>query len=271
MNAVTKVLQYGLVASVFVAGANASLAADRYANVHSVAIVSALGDGILLEQKADVTLNDTAPTVVFDSKLDLDGFATKLVTDAVSARFTVVDSAIDPSQIMDATAPADIVRKMMDHRNSDSAPPVDAFIVIHPDTWNVQTPIRALVNSYSGLSLMHIHGLFGGYDTILSIQYTVTVFDAKTGKVIDFGTANLATRNFLRNPKPLLFCDGKLWPDDPEHLDDARATQLRTDIMAVMARSLPIALEGANLIEKADDLKLATPAKDARVCKSNWF
>lgn len=272
MNPTIQILRSALTGALLaLVGTNASFAADRYANIHSVAIVSALGDGILLEQKADVTLSNLAPDIVFDSKLGLDSFVTKAVTDAVSARFKVVDAPIDPALLKNFNIPPDVLNQMTSQPTANAATAVDAFIVIHPDTWNVQTPIRVLVNSYSGTSLMHIKGMFGSYDTILSVQYTVTVLDAKTGKVIDYGTANLATPNFLRNPKPFLFCDGKLWPDDPQHLDDVTASQLRTDVMAVMARSLPIALESANLIKNADDLQLATPPSSARVCKSTWF
>lgn len=270
MKAINQILGYSLTgAFLLLATANASFGADRYANIHSVAIVSVLGDGILLEQKADVTLSDVAPSVVFDSKLELDNFVTKAVTDAVSSRFKVIVASIDPSMLKAFAIPSDVLAKISDRYVTGEAVPVDAFIVIHPDTWNVQTPIGALSYAYSGTSLMHIKGMFGGYDTILSVQYTVTVLDAKTGKVIDYGTANLASPNFLRNPKPFLFCDGKLWPNDLANPSDTVANQLRTDVMAVMNRSLPIALESANLIGKAADLNLGiTPG---RVCKSEWF
>src|SRR5438874_1327955 len=81
----------------------------------------------------------------------------------------------------------------------------------------------------------------------------IAVFDAKTGKKLDYGTASFVAPSLLQGPMGLLPCDKRIWPQDPANPDENEARQIRADLMAAVTLSLSIALKSAKLSDKAPD------------------
>jgi hypothetical protein len=235
---------------------SAMAADDAYANIHSVSIVSKLGDGVTLTQNSDLSVTfDSSQGVLFHTGLDIDGYVTGKVKEALAARFEIQNVAL-PISSEDADgkrAPSD----------------VDAFIIIHPVTFTVQTIFRTVSTDYVGLNINYIKALFGVHNIMLGAEYAVSVVDAKTGKEIDYGTAVLPPQGiFGIRQKPNLLCGDAIWPATPEHPDDTSATQIRADLMALIASTLPGALEHAHLIAN-DTQRIITQWEGTKtVCKT---
>ena len=243
------VRQWILSGVLLVAALSAANAADKYADIHTVAIISTLGDQILVEKKADVINTDLSPSVTIDSKLGIDAYISKEIASAISSRFVIADADVDPSYLTDFPISPERLSELKERFSARPQSSVDAFIIVHPVKYDAPSMLRTVEIARTGIVLTHTKGLFGVSDTSLNIDYMVSVLDAKTGKKIDYGTAFTRTPEFFHpNPVPLLFCDTKkAWPQDPQHPDEAVLKQLDAEIMAVIATSLPVALNGANL------------------------
>ena len=75
-------------------------AADEYANVHSVAVVSAIGE-LLMLHKVEARIFRHPDEFVLITSWGIDDWITKMVTDALSPRFAVKHLAIDTSRLAD--------------------------------------------------------------------------------------------------------------------------------------------------------------------------
>lgn len=236
--------------------------ADPYANIHSVAIVSTLGDGLLIIQDIELAPKPDADFVL-PLGLDLDRTIEGKIKEAVAGRFAVIDSSIDRAGLRnydDTAADRQAVRAMVSRL---PGPAPDMLILVQTHTI-VQQGMMGTANltigvsfSYSGVSLSRTKGLFGRYALLLSAQYAVSVIDAKTGERIGFGSALLPPTGLLDiRPDPILTCDEAIWPKLPHAPSEDETHQLRAEMMAVIAMSLPNALEVAGLSPAGYSTKL---------------
>ncbi len=218
-----------IIAAIVIAATPAA-AADRYAGIHTVAIRSTLGDGLTLKRDADL-FGSTAPDTVLHSGADIDGYVAGQIRAAVAGRFAVVDPSANP----------------------------DAIIVVHAAQieQHVDLPQFSATFRYSGLSATRSEGLFGAHSILLSAQYTVSVIDAKTGKEIGYGQAKgPATGMFGNQPDPIEKCDDAFWPASVQDPTADEVQQIRADLMAIIAMSLPNAMVNAGLSTEGNDIKL---------------
>lgn len=229
---------------------------DPYANVHSVAVVSALGDGLLIIQDIELAPKPDADFVL-PLGLDLDRTIEGRIKETVAGRFAVIDSSIDRASLRsydDTAADRQTVRVMVSRL---PGPPPDVLILVQTHTITQQSMIWALTFQYSGVSLSRTKGLFGRYGLLLSVQYAVSVIDTKTGERIGFGSALLPPTGLLDiRPDPILTCDEAIWPKLPHAPSEDEMHQLRAEMMAVIAMSLPNALEVAGLSPAGFSTKL---------------
>jgi len=214
---------------------------DPLAGVHTVAIESTLGDGLILKQNTDL-FGASAPDIALHSGADLDAFVAEQIRAALGSRFTIVDSPASS----------------------------DTLIVVHAaqiDQHLYIPPIAATFH-YSGLSATLTKGLLAGHSILLSAQYAVSVIDAKTGKEIAYGKAKgPATGMFGAEPDPIETCGDAFWPADPSHPSDDEIAQIRADLMAIIAMSLPNALKFAGLAPQGNDTKLTQWRGRTLICK----
>ena len=230
---------------------------DPYANIHTVAIVSALGDGIELKQESDF-IGSTAPDYAFHTGLDLDGYVTAKIREAVASRFTIVEPAIDPALLQNFPLPPDARQRLLPP--SPGATP-DALILVHAGELELHSPFPAISISflYSGLSMTKGTGLFGGHSVAMSAQYEVTVINTRTGATIDSGTALLPPRGVFGSRASVpVHCGDAIWPTDPAHPSPAEARRIDADLMAMVAMGLPNALRVVRLVSAWNDTWLTS-------------
>jgi hypothetical protein len=232
--------------SAVLAAAQARAPEDRYANIRSVEIVSALGDTLVLRQEADL-LGADAPDTLFDTGLHIDDVITRQIVQAIGMRFVLMDGgSIDPALLSRYQLP-DATQAALRARDRNNQVP-DAIILVHADRFQLRypPPFVMVTASFSGLSLTRTNGLFGVYTTEMSDQYAITVIDAHTGQELGSGVALLPpTGIFGAQPRPLLDCH-KFWPSLPQPTP-AEADQLRADVMGTIQMTLPNALWNAGL------------------------
>jgi hypothetical protein len=207
-------------------------APDPLAGIHRVAIVSGLGDGLTLKQDADF-LGATADDVVVQTGAGIDAYIDAQIRAAVAGRFEVVDKSQSP----------------------------DALIVVAPIgvTNRIFLPPLAMSFHYNGLSATLTKGLFGGRGILIGAQYELRVVEPASGKTLAAGVGrNPATGIFHARPEPLEPCDLALWPAVPAAPTDAERTRLGNEIIALIAMSLPNALQAAGLSSQGNDTKLAS-------------
>jgi hypothetical protein len=220
-------------------------ATDEYANIHTVAVVSLLG-GVQVNSANDFKWTNT-PDYPLPADLQLDDFATAQAAAALKDRFTVIrlPSQRYPAANYQASFLSGPFDKLRDRLKSDPATAnVDAYIVISPNTVDV------LGSEWTGLSLTHAKGMFGRESTFLWAVYDVTVYDARTGSRIDYGTAKM-TRGYAL--AAVETCDNGLWASAPEQITDAQKQQIADQFQATIAQSLSVALMGAQLIPDTGD------------------
>jgi len=221
----------------------AKRAPDEYAHIRTVAVVSALGNIPMRgggehgwRQRADVTIpGDWA----------IDDFVTTLVADALRYRFQVLRVPSGPGAARDllaalALSPFDGFQERV--KAKPLALSVDAYIVVYPVTVEVSG------EQWEGLALTHSGGLFRRGRTFASAAYAVAVYDARTGGRIGYGTA----RSPDAGPPPALLtvetCDNEIWASRPDKLTPAQQLEINDAFRALIARSLPAALQDAGLI-----------------------
>jgi hypothetical protein len=220
-----------LIAALVIAATPAAAAdADRFANVHTVAIRSELGDGLTLIQNADLG-GATAPETVLQSGADIDGLVVGKIRAAVAGRFTVVDPSAAP----------------------------DAIIVVRASeiAQHLDLPQFSASFQYSGLSATRTEGWFGAHSILLSAQFAISVVDTRSGTEIAYGQAKgPATGIFGNRPDPIEKCDDGFWPASVEAPTPDEVQQMRADLTAIIAMALPNALVNAGLSTQGNDIKL---------------
>jgi hypothetical protein len=247
---VVKRVAFALFCTLIVSQADAD--DDPYANIHTIAIVSALGDGIQLKQDGDF-VGSTAPDYAFHTGLDLDGYITARIRDAIALRFTIVQPAIDPALLQKFPLPPDTRQRLLPP--SPNTTP-DALILVHAADLELRSPPPFVFMSYlySGFSMTKTTGLFGGHSIQMSAQFEVTVIDTRTGATIASGFGLLPPRGVFgtRLSVPEL-CSNAIWPADPYHPSAAEARRINSDLMAMIAMSLPNALRVVRLVSAWND------------------
>jgi hypothetical protein len=219
-----------------------------YGRIHTVAIVSLLGDELTMKEPGGA-FSSGSTDVMLDTGAHLDDFVTAQIRAATVGRLSVVDGPIDPA-LFGSLPPA--IQARLRPRFAAAGPAPDELIVVAPTQNEVSFDQQyfSVHNYYQGLSLTHARGgLFNPMSGMLSAQYVVSVVDTRTGRVIKAGMARLDPRTLLfgGRPIPLEFCAEGFWPQAPEHPTDAELAQIRIDLTALIAASLPNALFEAGL------------------------
>ena len=250
-----KHLAWFLFCALCATAAQAEEAADPYAGIRTIAIVSAVGDGLTLKQDRDL-FGASAPDVVLATGADIDGYITAQIARAVAGRFTVVDGAVEPALLDGGILPPQIAAKLHTLAAGGSGP--DALIVVRPIAieQRLDQPQYTMRFSYNGLSATRGTGLFGGHSILLSAQYEVLVIDARTGRHIAGAAARApATGMFGRQPDPIEICDDAFWPIPLDRPSPDQLSQIRAELHAIIGASLPNALQGARLTAWGNDIK----------------
>lgn len=229
-------------AILFAASGQAAADANKeYANVHTVAVISVLGNQMDM-QTSGITVfgND-------DYKLNLDlGLDAQIVQQATAAlqpQFTVKD--VDPAPFAGmALGTFGLPRQLPAMPKVEG---VDAYIVVLPSELD---PLPSTAE-FRGLVVSHGRG-FGDGTTLITAQYAVVVFDAATGRRIDYGTGQIpSTKSIYGHVHPLEFCDNAIWSDAADKITDEQKGRVKKELSALVSRSIAYTMASAGLFDKS--------------------
>ncbi len=236
--------------SLLLAGTVASArSANPLADVHTVLVVSAVGNDVKWQHSAPGFLHLDRPTLTYHTDWKLDAFLAQKVKDALRDRFTVIEDEVDPTLLEDLMpgTPESIAAKLNERfANITPLQGLDAYVVIHSRPDDVDNPFISM--SFDALGVNRAVPIIGGDKTFAFANYQVSVIDARKGKVIASGLSMGVQKILWERAQPIVSCDNSIWSDTPEQLSDAQKQQLQAEFLALTAKTLPYALEEAHLI-----------------------
>lgn len=224
-------------------------ASFEYDHIHTVAIVSAIGDVLEMREPGGSTGTPDGSTCHIDiSGWGLDDIVTRQIAALVPPRFTVKEAAYDRKafiQMGPLSATDDVGQKLkalilaMPANNG-----VDAYVVVHARYMgsNAQGP------TIKGLGVLQSSAMMGsGKDTSAYAMYAVDVIDAKTGRRIEYALGQFGG-SWLTRSEPMADVDAGLWASTPDAMTPEHKQAIRDVIVPLVSRSLPSALYAAKLI-----------------------
>lgn len=223
--------------------ANGATANSEYTNVHTVEVISILGE--------DITMRTHGPTVFGNAEYmlhtdwNVDGLVTQAIRSALGSQFEVKTNPEHISAFLGMAAldRAEIRRKLATLTGDDRP---DAYIIVTPSTF--ATPAE----SFTGLIVERAAGLLGHDDISMGAYYQIGIFDARTGGEIDYGTSQWPTRRTLTGHEPptASACSNDIWADTAEKLTDAQRARIRQEMFSLITRSISYTLMSAGLLDR---------------------
>jgi hypothetical protein len=231
-------------------------AADTYANIHTVAVVSAMGDGAGMHLRGHTIFGNQNSTLHTDWQLDAH-IAARLRA-LLGTRFKVSDVALDTSALT-AREPSGFNGAWSGLQAWVKAQPasnaVDAYVVVVPDSMPVEYP--------ENRGVQVVHDLLSLHEDVTAVMvfYRIGVYDAKTGERIGQGEARYPDSGTISGySPPIVHCGNAMWADTADAMTPAQKAMLRQEVQSLTDRSLGYALSDAGLI---DDAAAAADARTA--------
>ena len=214
---------------------------DEYANIHTVAIVSAFGGKMNLQTVGVTVFGNSS------NQLDLSGTIDTTVTariaSMISGRFSIKPSPLDASFFETMTEEDRVPNALQAKILARPDPDIDAYIVV------VTGHQTFMGQTNDGLGLMHSTGLFGKSDNLFYANYAVVVIDAKDSHIIAWSHG----RSNDGNPHTgfvIAICDKSIWPEQPSAAISS-IDAFRTELNALVLDGLPHALSSVGLLTNA--------------------
>lgn len=220
---------------------------DDYKNVHTVAVVPAMGGDIAMRKSGHTMFGNVEYTLHAD--WNLDSQIAQQAAALLAGRFTVSGAAVDPAAL-EARVPSGFNGPRSGIEDWAKAQPrtkgIDAYVVIVPDS---APGTDATVRGASvGYALLALHDPV----TTVTVDYQVVVVDARTGEHIDYGESRYPDSGTLSGySPPIVHCGDVMWADKAEDLTAAQKANIRREIESLTGRSLGNALVHAGLIDEA--------------------
>jgi hypothetical protein len=205
---------------------------DEYANIHTVAVISALGDSLTLE---GVGLLGQTNQSVSIAGWGIDSWITAEISKRLSRRFTVLSFPVNTTSIAKCDG-LEQCAGMLPHTDA-----VDAYVVVLKQ-WAVGSS-----RDFHGIGIWHPPAI-GRSTSMVHVVYGIAVVAARTGEIIDHGKARLPDSGFFGPDSPMEDIPESLWPESGE-IGAAQGEALRAVILDLITRSLPSALKSAELPE----------------------
>jgi hypothetical protein len=234
---------------------------DEYANIHTVGVISALGDSIDWTTVGLVVFqNQKATLPIADWKLDDD--IVQRVSAALQPRFAVKKIATDVSAL-ESLQVTDLLISTPDLENFVRGLPasngVDAYVIISKARLN--DTVGGSNQNLWGLGvyrhpLMFGRGLFAVY-----ADYRVIVIDARTGKQIDYGTSFAPDSSILRQRYAWHRMPRGDYAESPQTATAQQIADIKVELFKITEDSLGIALANANLLAPSSGPPGGAPAQ----------
>lgn len=246
MGRIIKLLGGAFVALALSAPAYAG-SADEYANIHTVGVISALGDSIDWTTVGLVVFqNQQASLPISDWKLD-DDIAQKVAA-ALKPRFTVkmIDTDVSALETLQVTVMRSVSPDLENFvRGLPASNGGDAYVIVSKA--QLQDTVGGANQLLWGLGvyrhpLMFGRGLFAVY-----ADYRVIVIDARSGKQIDFGSSYSPDSSILRQRYAWHRMPATDYAESPQAATAQQIADIKAELFKITEDSLGIALANANL------------------------
>ena len=241
-------------AALFLCGAATGASADNieYANIHTVAVISAMGDSVGMS----TWTNSGSDSYSFRGDWNVDAQIASEVTKALSGHFVVKTLSVDPEQLAKILSMTqtddydDVVKRFVQSLPKSSG--ADAYVIVLPDDVNVGTTHVPWIEK----------GQFGARaltsastpDIRIGALHSVNVYDATKGRLMDWGGERSAA---------VEQCAGEMWAEKEDALSAEQKNRIRQEIVSLLSRTIPWSLYRANLISddaaEADATQFAVP------------
>ena len=220
-------------------------AADReFANVHTIAIISNLGNQARV-QRIPFTRFGNFEDFKIDLNLNPDTQLVEQIKSVLSKHFTVKDATVNSNAFANikygVKDTSEIRDRILALPKSDG---IDAYVMIFPED--------AIGTELRGINIIHYPG-FGDGQTMLGTFYAIGVFDAVTGKRIDYGAARDPLSHAIwGNGPPEEYCANELLPEAADRVSPEQKSRHAKEFQALISRSIASTLASAGLIDKAE-------------------
>ncbi|HEX2594530.1 MAG TPA: hypothetical protein VHL34_23710 [Rhizomicrobium sp.] len=217
-------------------------AANEYANIHVVGVISAIGDHISMT-KTGITVLGNGGYKFPTSDWGIDAMVTRQIADALAPRFTVRKIEADVSEIREPDDRTEEMSGFIRH----ALPPagdIDAYVIVYK--YRCLQACGATPFRLFGLGFSHHQPLLGLTNDKLYAFYRVAVVDARTLRTIDVGTAEFQTRWGPASPYGDIASSA--WEDEIENLTPEQQDAIKAAMMPMVQKSLSGALVNAHLV-----------------------
>jgi hypothetical protein len=223
-------------------------AADEMANIHSVGIISMIGDFVAMKEANDFSgafQQDSCDINVPDWAVD--EAVRQQIASAIAPRIAVKTIVYSGSDFLEANPKAVSDNRLpLLKRLVQALPPqnaVDAYIIVRKryvssgeGPWLLGLGVLRSVVLFGAASAQRAYALF-----------EVDVIDARTGEIIETGTNQIGS-GWLSHSEPFETVDADSWTDSADSFTPERKQALRSVLMPLINKSLPYALLHAELI-----------------------
>jgi hypothetical protein len=209
----------------------------EYADIHVVGVISRIGDALTIKRVGSTVFTNSEQSLLI-SDWGIDRMITGLIVEALSPRFTV--KPIDATSLQSSADIKTFIQGLPPESVSD------AYIVISKSQGQDLSSNQYL----SGLGLYRHDLILGGHRYGIYAYYQVSVIDAKTGKIIDYGTSRLNDGGVFNSQPPFLMTEAENWSDTPDAMTETQRQAIKMEMTQLIQTSVPHTLRTANLLPK---------------------
>lgn len=246
MKVITAILAAALLSTAPALGAD-----EKYAGIHSVGIISGIGD-VLRFRDYDRFTHSTR--VAWDLNIrdwKIDEAVARKISEAISPGIVVKPVTFNDTWIYRGRYAAfePLERRLRDYvRNMPASNGVDAYIIVQKDFG-----ATARQDSFSPLMGLQVNRFAEPFaftsKTPVYVDYTVFVIKAGTGEPLDHVFAE-ASDKFWEESEPISYRDN-IWADSEGELTVAQREELKSIVMPTVMTTLSNVLERLGLASKS--------------------
>jgi hypothetical protein len=215
-----------------------------YSGIHTIAVISALGDDILMVSSGEMGFGKAQYILHTDWKIDTD--IRQHISEALSPRFKVVVPSMDTAPFNNVSATAfdtiwDVLQKRV--QSLPKLEGVDAYLIVFPRERSLRR------ESWRGVQVTHSTSWVAKEATIITTYYQIAVLRASDGKGIGGGEAEYPASGYISGySPPAVSCSNDLWADNAADLSQQQMEKIRQEASVLIAKGLMGALTSTKLI-----------------------
>jgi hypothetical protein len=235
----------------------AGAADNEYANIRTIAVISALGNNIDMQTAGP---RFGAEDYTLHADWNFDNQVADDVEKGLAPHFTVKKAIAAPQVyiVPSAFGGVDLHAIWERARALPDAGGVDGYVLVIPyDSTDINS---------RGLVVTRYPGLFGSGTTALAALYQIVVLDAVSGNRIDYSTSQRPASGYLSgHAPPWDTCPNTIWADAENQLTADQKARIRFELSSLIGHSIFYTLMSANLMSKDEAAKATAqlaPATD---------